>query len=343
MIHKLSRIQDMLNYMAEQVRKLTDPLPDQGFLPSSTRDIQRLIKEYHHINPWFTDTYIGKSLNFLSAGLRSGINPELVERLYSENKTVAFIINPGAPLEGIGDVIITVLNGFNCLVKVPADCKSLFEKLFGYLLEDFPDIIRKVRFLSDRLPEFDGVVGVNAFERSGAVSYLEKWPNLLIYHKGCSVTLAGNENGEELGIIAGGICDFYGRSFFSVKSLQVPAGYDFSELFVVLQQYQSNSINHRYFNHYEYHKALMLINSTPHLDNGFVLLTSDMGRTGKTGVVSYSEYSSECRQQVSQHTGNDPQAPLSGAEYQRLISGQIAPEASLFYNSVKLADFLSGL
>ncbi|MBK6962687.1 MAG: hypothetical protein IPH20_01820 [Bacteroidales bacterium] len=329
--------------MLSQIGKLTDPESVTGLLSSSSLNIQRLVSGYHHTNPWFTDIYIKKSLKNISAGLRSGINPELISRLYPKNRTVAFIINPGAPLDGIGEVIFTALNGFNCLVKLPADSKSLFEALFGYLFEDFPEINEKVRFLNERLPDFDGVIGLNAFERSGAISYLEKWPNLLIYHKGCTVTLAGNENSDQLGKVAGGICNFYGRSFFSVKSLQVPEGYDFSGLFLALQQYQDNAINHRYFNHYEYHKALMLINSTPHLDNGFVLLTSDLGQTGKTGVVSYTIYHPYGKNRAPAQTGNELPLPMSGAEYQHIINGQLQPEATLLYNSRKLADFLSDL
>ncbi|MBK6966446.1 MAG: hypothetical protein IPH20_21725 [Bacteroidales bacterium] len=106
-------------------------------------------------------------------------------------------------MEGTGDVIFAALNGFNCPVKVPADCSLLFENMLDYLLEDFPGITERIRFIDDRLPPFDGVIGLNAFEGSGAVGYLDKWPNLLIYHKGCTVTLAGNEREDQLKKVSG--------------------------------------------------------------------------------------------------------------------------------------------
>lgn len=102
MIHKLSGIQDMLDYMFNQIRKLTDPASGHELLPPSVSDIHVLIDDYHHINPWLTDTYIRKSLNWIGAGLRYGLKSELFNSLYSKNKTIALIINPGAPLEEWG-------------------------------------------------------------------------------------------------------------------------------------------------------------------------------------------------------------------------------------------------
>jgi hypothetical protein len=345
MMIKQSQIQDILDAMAEQIGKLLDgeagQHPEQ--IATFTDDIHRLVQEYYHINPWFTDKYIKKSLKSITSGLRTGPNPELVNQTYSKDKTIAFIINPGSPFEGIGEVIFAVFCGFRCLVKLPADCKSLYESLFAYLALTYNGLSNSVEFFTDRLPSFDGVVGLNAFEGSGAVGYIDKWPNLLMYHKGCTVTMAGDETADQLKKVAEGICDFYGRSFFSIKSLVVPAGYDFTALFRIMEGHNDNSINHRYFNHYEYHKSLMLINGIHHFDNGFILLTSDKDQAGKTGVVTYSEFSPESKDEVIKPGFVFNPALCSDSDNQHIISGQLRPEEILFYNSAKLADYLSGL
>lgn len=340
-----SQIQDILDVMAEQIGKLLDDEVDRNpeQMVSIADNIHRLVQEYSHINPWFTKVYITKSLKNLREGLKSGLKPELINRTYPRDKTIAFIINPGAPFEGTGEVIFAVHCGFRCLIKLPADCKSLYESLFAYLALTCSGLSDSVEFFSDRLPLFDGVVGLNAFEGSGAVGYLDKWPNLLIYHKGCTVTMAGEESEIQLREVAQGICDFYGRSFFSIKSFRVPSGYDFTPLFKVLEEYNDNSINHRYFNHYEYHKSLFLINGIHHSDNGFILLTSDQGQTGKTGVVTYSEYSPESTGKDMKTEPDFMLVPRSYSDNQHFISGQLPPEEILFYNSATLADFLSGL
>ena len=345
MVGKYSKVKELLDSMADRVNELSEMKTDHS--PDKTRrfteDIRRLNQEYYHINPWFTDRYIKKSLEAIVGGLRLGLNPELICRTYSKNRTIAFIINPGAPFEGIGEIIFAVLCGFRCLIKLPADCKSMVENLFAYLEVPFSGLSNNVEFFTDRLPSFDGIVGVNAFEGSGAVGYIDKWPNLLIYHKGCTVTMAGEESEIQLRKAAQGICDFYGRSFFSIKSLLVPAGYDFTALFQALEEHNDNSINHRYFNHYEYHKSLMLINGIHHFDNGFILLTSDQGQTGKTGVVTYSEYFPESKSEVIKPYPVFDPILHSDSDNQHVIFRQPLPEEILFYNSAKLAAFLSGL
>jgi hypothetical protein len=345
MVTEHFRVQDILNAMAEQIGKLTDDETDHNpeQMANSADDIHRLIHEYYHINPWFTDKYIEKSLNAIYVGLRSGLNPELVNRIYSKDKTIAFSINPGAPFEGIGEVICAVLCGFRCLIKLPADCKPLYESLFAYLALSYHGFLNRVEFFSERFPSFDGFVGLNAFGGSGAVSYIDKWPNLLVYHKGCTVTMAGDETEDQLKKVAEGICDFYGRSFFSIKSLLVPSDYDFTPLFQVLEEHNNNSINHRYFNHYEYHKSLMLINGIHHYDNGFILLTSDQSQVGKTGIVTYLEYSPESKNEVIKPGSVFNPSLHSGSDNQHIISGKLLPDETLFYNSAKLAVFLSGI
>ncbi len=340
-----SHIQEKLCSLADQIEALLRPETDhhEAHLQPEAINIRRLADEYFHINAWFNSVYIRKSFQMLIAGLKAGLKPELIERTYPNVKTIAFIINPGAPFEGIGEVFFAAINGFSCLVKVPADCKELYESLIAYVGLTLTEISGNIKFFSDRLPPFDGIVGLNAFEGSGAVSYITKKPNLLIYQKGCTVTLAGNETIDQLRLVSEGICDFYGRSFFSIKSLLVPGGYDFSALFQVIEEYQDNSINHRYFNHYEYHKALMLINDTQHLDNGFILLTSDGNQSGKTGVVTYTDYMPDQQSEILNQSPMINKRLKSFTANQYFINGRLPDEKKLFYNSAKLADFLSGL
>lgn len=327
------RIKELLSLMDEV---------QAGDLSDTDASVLTFFNEYYHVNPWFTPDYIRKSLVLIYAGLSPAIRPKIINRPENNRKTVAIILKPGAPFEGVGEVLFTALSGFNCLVKVPDDSKALFERFFSFVNKS-SEIFDRITFSSERLPPFDGLIGVNTFEKPAALSYIVKRPNLLIFQKGNAVTLSGDESSEQLEILAGDICNFYGRSNFSIKTLNVPAGYDFSLLFKSLELFNKNAINHRYFNHYEYQKAIMLIGNIKHLDNGFMLLTNDLNQTGKTGVITYQEHENV----EDLNTGINPlkyviKGGLS-SDIQGINIGRVLSEKRFFYNSERIAGFLAGL
>jgi hypothetical protein len=49
--------------------------------------------------------------------------------------------------------------------------------------------------------------------------------------------------------------------------------------------------HHKYFNNYEYNKSIYLVNRTPHLDNGFLLLKESTDLVSPIGVLFYEIYS----------------------------------------------------
>ncbi|NTW23394.1 MAG: hypothetical protein HGA37_01740 [Lentimicrobium sp.] len=319
--------------------------PDEAqtaYLPGSDSSILTFFKEYFHVNPWFTPDFIRKSLKIIYAGLISENQPILLNRQGSSERTIAVILNPGAPFEGMGEVLFTALSGYNCLVKVPDDSRALFERIVSFACGP-SGINNKIVFSSERLPSFDGVIGVNTFEKPAALSYITKRPNLLISQKGSAVTLSGTESSQQLELLASDICNFYGKSNFSIKTLNVPAGYDFTILFKSLEFYNNNSLNHRYFNHYEYHKAVMLISNTKHLDNGFLLLTNDLNYTGKTGVITYQEYDNSEELNKELNTSIHGTSWSLDSDIQGFTLGVVEHEKRFFYNSGRISVFLAGL
>ncbi|MGL4596622.1 MAG: acyl-CoA reductase, partial [Bacteroidia bacterium] len=50
-------------------------------------------------------------------------------------------------------------------------------------------------------------------------------------------------------------------------------------------------MNKKYMNNYEYHKTLYLMNSTPLLDNNFVILKEDAEMASPVGVIFHETYS----------------------------------------------------
>jgi hypothetical protein len=75
-----------------------------------------------------------------------------------------------------------------------------------------------------------------------------------------------------------------------VSKLLVPEGYDFSRFFEPMSSWEHIKDHHKYFNNYEYQKAIFLINKIPHLDNGFSLLLKEQRLSSPLAVIYYDEY-----------------------------------------------------
>jgi hypothetical protein len=64
-------------------------------------------------------------------------------------------------------------------------------------------------------------------------------------------------------------------------------------LLAVLSERKSIVGNHKYFNNYEYNKAIFLVNSRAHFDAGTVLLVNEEQMASPVSVLNYEYYKEE--------------------------------------------------
>lgn len=263
-----------------------------GEMQSASERLYFLIDDYQHINPWYPPKHIVHALkSFAQATAQIGgqvsINP-----VNPGNQSVALLLRPGAPLEGLGEVILCAISGFHCLVSLKQEDAQLFRAVIDLIGLYVDGIAGSIEIIDGQLPAFAACIGVNSKFNPTVGKYFSKHPFLQISRKGSSAILTGNESAEILNGIAEDICMYFGRSMYSIKTLFVPAGYDFSRLMQCIDSYSESGIHSRYFNHYEYRKAGMLISQIQHLDNGFLLVTDDISQLGFVGVLHFTSYNS---------------------------------------------------
>ncbi len=309
-----------------------DPVIWQGV------DLDEFIRDYHHADSWSTREFIHESLRQLASGLRAMSSASAIhdpEHRPSTPKTLAFVINPGAPLEGAGEILFAAVSGFRCILKLPEKSARLYKTLLEYLLGFSEKVASSIEMADGPLPRFDGIVFINALQKPDVAGYFGRWPHLYLSSSRATVILTGEESQQEVRETAAGICNFYGRSYRSIKSLKVPENYDFSGLKEALSAYH-NFINHsRYFNHYEYHKSVFLINAVAFEDLGFLLLTKDQAFKGNTGVLVYEEYKPGST--GIRHSSD------TGSEAGDGTAGQGSKEAGLFLEKVGFLQFLQSV
>jgi hypothetical protein len=146
----------------------------------------------------------------------------------------------------------------------------------------------------------DKLTGVDAVIATGSdnsARYFKKYfkdiPHIIRHNRTSVAVLSGHETGDELQLLGDDIFSYFGLGCRNVAKIFVPEAYDMKLLLDALEGYHE-VINHpKYFNNYEYNKAIYLVNKTPHLDTGYVLFTQSTATVSPLAVIYYEEYSDE--------------------------------------------------
>jgi hypothetical protein len=89
------------------------------------------------------------------------------------------------------------------------------------------------------------------------------------------------------------IFDYFGLGCRNVSKVFVKNQEQLTDLLDALESFSWVGNHHKYFNNYEYNKSIYLVNRTPHLDNGFLLLKESTDLVSPIGVLFYEIYSEE--------------------------------------------------
>lgn len=268
-------------------------LSGEYILPYDTEQVTALHDDFYEqlllsirADRWFADEHIKYALRWLAESLSE--TGQILSAMKPVNKSlpVAFWVKPLAPLEGVGEIILAALKGYRCLIRTSVNSRRMYEAFFGMLGNHIAGFTERLTYVEDIFPRFSGMIVIG--EKNGPVSesYLARYP-LLRFNYDQTAIITGNEPDEELHDLAEDICMHFGRSPQNVKMLKVPQGYDFRSLMEAISSYNWQ-INHSvYLNHYEYHKASMLLGRVPHIDTGHLLLTENLEYSGRIGVLVY--------------------------------------------------------
>jgi hypothetical protein len=105
--------------------------------------------------------------------------------------------------------------------------------------------------------------------------------------------LQGDESTADLQALGKDIFDYFGLGCRNVSKVFVKNQGQLTDLLDALEPFSWVANHHKYFNNYEYNKSIYLVNRTPHLDNGFLLLKESTDLVSPIGVLFYEIYSEE--------------------------------------------------
>lgn len=247
-------------------------------------------------NAWFTldniDLMLSTIVKIISAEqLKLLANSYQLETIKNP-KTVAVIMAGNIPMVGFHDFLSVLVSGHRFLGKLSSEDPFLLPALAEILLAIEPEFKDYITFSETPISGFDAVIATGSDNTTRYFNYyFGKYPNLIRGNRNGIAILNGSETKEELQQLGIDIFSFFGLGCRNVSSLFVPASYDFNKLFEALETFEELKNHSKYFNNYEYNKAIWLINGEPHFDNGFVLLKKAAEFSSAVSVLHFQQYS----------------------------------------------------
>lgn len=267
-----------------------------GITDKEYSDFQNLINYLPNYNGWFTPAEVRKALlawgNLLVLeNLQKWINSYSPKDVNSE-KVVAIIMAGNIPLVGFHDFLSVYLFGLKAKIKLSSDDNKLLPFILE-LLSNFDDSIKEnFEFVNRKLEDFDAVIATGSNNTARYFhEYFGKYPNIIRKNRTSIAILSGDEKPEELSKLAEDVFTYYGLGCRNVTKLYLPQGYDLNKLFAAFYPFQDVSINNKYANNYDYHKALFLMEGFDLLENGFLLMKEDESLYSPIGTLYYEYYS----------------------------------------------------
>jgi hypothetical protein len=254
-----------------------------------------LFSQAANTNPWFTPHNIEQAFKGIGHFLAPAIMSNWLKKynLPQESKQIGIVMAGNIPLVGFHDFLAVILAGHQAVIKLSSQDRVLLPALLEKLVKVNPKFSEQI-LVVDKLPAVDAVIATGSDNSSRYFKkYFKDMPHIIRQNRTSVAVLNGNETLEALQLLGDDIFSFFGLGCRNIAKIFVPASYDMVPLLSALEGY-GEVINHpKYFNNYEYNKAIYLVNRTPHLDTGFALFTQSKEMVSPLAVIFYEEYSDE--------------------------------------------------
>ncbi len=249
----------------------------------------------NHYNIWFTPKNVKLSLSSWAESLTFESLLQWTKNydfsIQKESKNIGVVMAGNLPLVGFHDYLSVLISGNKIAAKLSGNDAKLLPLLHQILCQIEPGFEEMASFTKDQITDFDAIIATGSNNSARYFEhYFSKYPHIIRKNRNGVAIIHGDETNDELKLLGKDITSYYGLGCRNVSKLYVPENYQFDQFFRAIENFKEIGNHSRYFNNYEYNKAIYLVNSVKHLDNGFMLLKQDYDIASPIGVVYYEEY-----------------------------------------------------
>jgi len=278
-----------------QVEKESNYSP---LLSKWSSEIEKIIKEQHFHNAWFTEKNVNYAVNtwaylLTNENLQKWIKP-YHKQINGIKKTsnIGVIMAGNIPLVGMHDFLSVLITGHRFVGKLSSKDDLLLKLITNILCDIDPSFSDLIRFADNLKDHPDAIIATGS---SNSARYFEyyfgKFPHIIRKNRNSVAILSGHESDTDISNLAVDIFTYFGLGCRNVSKLYVPEGFTFDHFFNVIEPWHFLYQHNKYANNYDYHQSVYLMNKIPFLDNGFVLVKNDRQIYSPLSVIFYEYYS----------------------------------------------------
>lgn len=211
----------------------------------------------------------------------------------SNPKTIALVMAGNIPLVGFHDFLCVLISGNRVQIKLSSKDTKLLKYLIKHLIWLEPEFEKYIA-INEKLENFDAIIATGSDNSARYFeSYFGKYPNIIRKNRTSCAIITGEESEAQIESLGADIFSYFGLGCRNVSKIYVPTGYDLAKLLSSWDSFKDVIHHHKYCNNYDYQKSILLVNTMPFLDNGFIMFQENEKLVSPISVLYYEYYSSE--------------------------------------------------
>ena len=256
-----------------------------------------LFQQAQNQNAWFTPQSLDQALKGIQV-LLDAVALEKWVANYSFSETaqpqqIGLMLAGNIPGVGFHDILAVLIAGHSACIKLSSQDTALPLWLLRQLKVIEPRFSERI-FIEELLKNKQAYIATGSDNSARYFNYyFGKYPHLIRSNRTSVAMLQGDESLADLQALGNDIFDYFGLGCRNVSKVFVKNQAQLTQLLDAIQPFDWVANHHKYFNNYEYNKSIYLVNGTPHLDNGFLLLKESADLVSPIGVLFYEVYEDE--------------------------------------------------
>lgn len=330
------------------LNKQVEMLLQMGETLKPCNELAEVLAKTEAHNPWFTKFHTEL---MLSAFRQQFFNAEKISNWLSaypshaeKNISVGLVLAGNVPFVGMHDFISVLASGNKAKVKLSSKDRFFFPYIAEKLFAMDPEWKTKIEFV-DKLENFNAVIATGSNNSARYFEYyFGKYPHIIRKNRTSIAILTGDESDEELHELGKDVFYFYGLGCRNVGKIFLPELFEPEKLFRIWDDFNYVMENNKYKNNYDYNRALLLLNQTPHLANDFFMMVESRELFSPLANVYYEFYDS--REELDAKinaVADDLQCVVASAEGNTPFGKTQFPELYDYADHVDTMQFLSAL
>lgn len=262
----------------------------------STTELDEILLNIKNQNPWFTE----ENTKLALIGITNFLTKTNLEKWTSsyklnpkEAKNIGVAMAGNIPLVGFHDFLCVLISGHNLVAKLSSQDSILIKWLTDLLISIESEFSAHISF-QERLNNVDAMIATGSDNTARYFEYyFRKVPHIIRKNRSSCAIILGEESAEELNVLGQDVFAYFGLGCRNVSKLYVPEGYNFIGMLDSWASYHDIIHHHKYCNNYDYQKSILLVNGTPFLDTGYVLVTENKALVSPISTVYYETYANQ--------------------------------------------------